>query len=214
MKRKHRYKRNNTIKNLIFDYIKNNLRDFLIIFILFIIGLIVGVIAINNTDDLEKDEIQNYINGMISNIQQNEEINYGLIFKNSMKNNLITAGIIWIAGLTIVGTFLIYGVVITRGFIFGYTISSFILTLGKWQGIVASISCLFMQNIIFFPTLFILCIEEKKIMKRLYNNEEENNSKWIFIKYITIIIISLILLILTSLIEIYISQRLLNFSIN
>ena len=40
------------------------------------------------------------------------------------------AFLLWFAGLTVVGIFVVYGTVCFRGFTFGYSISSVIATLG------------------------------------------------------------------------------------
>ena len=120
-----------------------------IIMILVLIGIIVGVIFINNASENQGLEINNYITSFISSLKENKEINDMLLLKDSIKKNVVLALILWFMGSTVIGISIVYLVIAFRGFCLGYTISSVIATCGLWKGILFILSTVFLQNIIF-----------------------------------------------------------------
>ena len=133
MKTKIRYnsKKINEFKTILTQHIKTNIKDYLILSIVFIIGVMLGVIIINNSDEQSKNEISGYINGFVNVIQDEKyEVDKVKLIKISIIENLKMVGIIWIAGSTIIGIPLIYIISSYKGVCIGYTISAIILTLG------------------------------------------------------------------------------------
>ena len=66
MKIKHNVPR---IKDSIINYIKHNKREYILVSILFIIGLFIGVIIINNCNQNQTDEIITYISDIITKLK-------------------------------------------------------------------------------------------------------------------------------------------------
>ena len=54
--------KNTGIKNVIFEHVRDNIKEYFIITIIFIIGIILGVILINNLGQDGQEEISLYIN--------------------------------------------------------------------------------------------------------------------------------------------------------
>lgn len=128
------------LKKIIVQHINLNLKDYLILSIIFVIGVMVGVIIINNSNEQSKNEISGYINSFIETIKQEKyEVDKNKLTKISIVENLKLVGIIWLAGSTIIGIPLIYIITSYKGFCIGYTISAIIASLGPWR-----------RNVIFF----------------------------------------------------------------
>ena len=128
-----RYRRNRSkskVKNAIMSHIENNMRQYLIITIIFLIGIVAGVIFINNTSEGQTSEITEYINTFTQDLKDNRNINNLLLLKESIKNNILLALFLWFMGSTVIGISIVYITICFRGFCLGYTISSIILTLG------------------------------------------------------------------------------------
>ena len=123
------------IKNIISTYIEKNLKEFIIIFLLFIIGIIAGVIFINKTSQIQKEEITSYITTFISDLKTNKDVDDIPLLIESIKKNVFLAVFLWFMGSTVIGIFIVYITICFRGFCLGYTISSIILSLrgGKWN---------------------------------------------------------------------------------
>ena len=133
MKTKKRYKNKYLIdiKSILIEHINSNLRDYLILSIIFIIGVMVGVILINNSSEQSKIEISGYINSFIDTIKgENYEVDKFKLIQISTVQNIKTIAIIWLAGSTIIGIPLIYVITAYKGFCIGYTISAIISSLG------------------------------------------------------------------------------------
>ncbi len=131
MNRRSRRKKNKSkIKEIILTNIENNIKEYLIVSIIFIIGIVIGVIFINNMSENHSMEISNYITSFTKDLKNNRNINSLLLLKDSIKKNLVLAIFLWFMGSTVIGISVVYITICFRGFCLGYTISSIIFSLG------------------------------------------------------------------------------------
>ena len=63
-------KRTSRLKEIIYNHIESNLRQYIIITLIFLIGLIIGVVFINNISDNQAEEIESYINSFNQNVRK------------------------------------------------------------------------------------------------------------------------------------------------
>ena len=120
------------LKEVITKHIKINIKDYLFLSIVLIIGVMIGVVIINNSDENARKEINGYINSFIDTIKNEEfKIDKIQLTKISILDNLKLVLIIWIAGSSIIGIPFIYIVTAYKGICIGYTISAIITTLGS-----------------------------------------------------------------------------------
>lgn len=137
MNRRYRGKRKESkFKEVIFSHIENNIKEYLIVTIIFLIGIVVGVIFINNTSENQSSEITGYITSFTQELKDNKDINNLLLLKDSIKKNVVLAIFLWFMGSTVIGISVVYLIICFRGFCLGYTISSIILSLGIRKGAV------------------------------------------------------------------------------
>ena len=118
---------------------------------LFFVGIIAGMVFINNANESQIQEICMYVNSLKDNIKSAKDINKNVLLMQSMKQNILFILIIFFWGCTILGSFLIHIAIIYKGFSLGYTVSAIIATLGVKQGATFSIASLLLQNLIFLP---------------------------------------------------------------
>ena len=192
---------------LIQTHISNNLKNYVIVTIIFLVGVILGVLFINNTNVNQSEEIIEYINNFIEKAKDNESIDYIGLCMSSLKNNLSLAILLWFAGLTVIGVFVVYIVVCFRGFCLGYTISSIVATLGTRNGSLFILSTMLPQNIIFIPTIFTIAISCMRLYKSIMKDKRRENIKLEILRHTIFCTLASILLILASLIETYISAN-------
>ena len=70
-RRRYRFKSNNSkIKEIVFSHIENNLREYIIFTVIFLIGIVIGVIFINNVSENQGLEINNYITSFVSSLRR------------------------------------------------------------------------------------------------------------------------------------------------
>lgn len=101
---------------IIKKHIENNLKYYILVTIIFIIGVIIGVLYINNSKDIQAKEISEFINDFINKIKDDASIDYIKLLSNCIRQNLIFAILLWFAGLTVIGIVAVYGIVAYKGF--------------------------------------------------------------------------------------------------
>ncbi len=152
------------MKRVLIEYIIKNKKNFFIIAIIFILGISFGIIFINTSNSFQKDELNSYVNALIKNIKETDNISRIDLLFLSIKQNVCFILLVWFLGCTIIGGLFIYVTILYKGFAIGYTISSIIAVLGVKNGIIFSCLSLLLQNIIFIPAFFILAENRNKII--------------------------------------------------
>lgn len=200
-------KRNSKIGILLYNHIINNKRGYFIVSILFFIGLIIGVLFINNTSDVKLEEINNYLNDMVNDIKSYENIDFGSLFKQSVVSKFVIIILLWFGASTIIGIPVVYGSLILKGFNIGYTISSIISCFGIGNGILLSLSIMLLHNIIFIPAMFGASVSGVKLYQSIMKNKDRNNIKIEIMRHTLFCLLMLIFMIISSVIEVYFSTN-------
>lgn len=152
------------MKKILIEYIIRNKKNFIIIAILFCIGVSIGIFSVNHSNEAQKEELSLYITSLIDKVKKTENINNLELLILSIKENVSIILIVWFLGCTIIGGIFIYLAIIYKGFTIGYTISAMIAVLGRKQGLLLSIISLFFQNIIFLTAFFLIAENRNKII--------------------------------------------------
>ena len=202
-------KKTQKIKEMVVNHLAKNKREYIIILILFIIGIFSGVLFINNIKEEQFNNISNYINTFIEKIKNIESINSLQLLKASLWQNIGVALLIGFFGTTVIGIPVVFGLIIYRGFCLGYTISSCIAVLGTSKGLAFLLSNLLLQNIIVIPTIIAIAVSGFKLYKSILKDKRKENIKLEIIRHIVFCGIMVILLVMASLIEVFISNNML-----
>ena len=102
-------KKNNEFISIIKQDILNNTKSYLIVIGIFIIGILFGVIFINQLEN--KEEITNYINTYIDETKTLENGDFIGELKNDIKQNIGLVILLWFAGTTIIGIPIVLGII-------------------------------------------------------------------------------------------------------
>ena len=199
-------KRKNEICTIIKNDILNNAKSYFIVIIIFVVGIFLGVMFINQTKD--KTEIEKYINTYIDETKLIQNGDYFAELKKDIKNNIALVLILWFAGTTIIGIPIVLGMILFRGFCLGYTIAACAYALGRVKGLIFVTITVLLQNIIFIPAIMILGVSSIKLYKSIIKDRRKENIKVSIVKHTMISIIILITLIIASIIKTEISYRL------
>lgn len=199
-------KRKNEIFSAIKENIQNNLKAYIVICVIFAVGIFLGVMIVNQTED--KSQIENYINTYIDETKLIENGDYLHELQKDIKDNIILVISLWFAGTTIIGIPIVFGIILFRGFCLGYTIASCVFVLGRLKGIMFILMTIFLQNIIFIPAIIMLGVSSIKLYTSIIKDRRKENIKLSIIKHCIISIIILIALIISSIVKIEISYRL------
>lgn len=202
-------RKSNKVKEILMSYIKNNIKEYAIIVLLFLIGLILGVIFINNTGQTQIDEISSYLNNFVNDLKTNMQINKSTLLQEALISNFLLALGLWFVGSTVVGIPIVFGVIAYRGFCLSYTISSSIVTFGMGKGILFTLSSVLLQNILFIPGILALAVSGIKLYKSIVKDKRKENVKLEITRHTIFSAIVLIVLEISAFIEVYISTNLL-----
>ena len=198
-------KKRNEILTIIKEDILNNAKSYFIIGIIFIVGIFLGVMFINQAKD--KSEIEKYINTYVDETKSLQNGNYFVEVQKDIKNNIVLVLILWFAGTTIIGIPIVLGIILFRGFCLGYTISACVYVLGRMKALIFIAITILLQNIIFIPAIMILGVSSIKLYKSIVKDRRKENIKFSIVKHSIVSAIILIALIISSIIKIEISYR-------
>lgn len=201
---KHRH--NSGFKQLIVKHLSDNINIYFKVFTIFIIGILIGIIVVNNLPQTELQRINEYISNSINALKNNTEISKVQILKSSLFKNIIIVSVIWFLGLTLIGSFILYFLTLIIGITFGYSLAVIMTHFTVIQGMLFLFTDMLLQNIIYIPTIIFLIVQGIKSQKNL--STKQDSPKYIVAKHSACSIGSMIMLIFASLIEAYISSKL------
>lgn len=198
-------KKKRNIRGIVFTHIINNLKEYVSVILVFFIGIVIGVIAINNSNAEQVSQINDYINNFISDLKEYGNIDKTALLTQSFFNNLFLILALWFVGSTVIGMPLIYGIIAYKGFCLSYTISSSIITLGTWNGTLFSLSAMLVQNLIYIPCMLALAVSGIRLYKSIMKDKRRENIKIEIIRHIMFSALVGGIMLIGSLMETYIS---------
>ena len=200
-----RIKMRDTIK----QHIINNRKEYVIISLLFIIGIFLGVLFVNNVQEAKKIEITSYFNNFVEKLKSVENLEFNELLKTSIWQNTVLALTIWFFGTTVIGIPVVFGIVMYRGFCLGYTIAICISIMGIPKGLIFIFISILLQNIILIPAILALAVSGFKLYKSIVKDNRKENIKLEIARHTIFSIIMLLIMFVSSLIEIFVSTNLL-----
>ena len=149
MRRNKRLKIWDTIGN----HVANNKKEYILVTLIFLVGIFLGVMFINNSKESQLSEISSYLNNFIDKLKNTEKLETMTILKSTLLENIILAVTLWFFGTTVIGIPIVLGIIMYRGFCLGYSIATIISVIGVGKGILFILITLVLQNILFIPAL-------------------------------------------------------------
>ena len=195
-------KKYSNIKSIILPNKRINIFVICLLFLGVIAGAIfAGIIGMN-----DKTLVIEKIKLFIDNINNNS-LNSIHIFKNSISINLIYITIIWLLGMALLGIICNIFILFIKSFIFGFSISAFILTY-SYKGLAISFLYLIFGQLLNLIIIIILTIYSitfsYQLLLLIFKNNSNIHIKKTIKNYFIIFIISIILSIISSISESFI----------
>lgn len=181
-----------------------NKKKYVFLISIMVIGIVSGIIFSNILVDNDKILVEEKLTNYFINIKNNQEINYFNNFVNSFFNNTLTLIIISVMGLSIIGLVVNQFILFFKSFIIGFSIGS-IINIYLYKGILGSILYIFPHVLINMFVYIILIYYANNYSIKLFNVIFKKNKKidLTLKKYIKIFILGFIILIFSTLLEIY-----------
>lgn len=195
------------------EHVANNKKEYVIVSILFLIGIFLGVFFINNVGQEPKTLITEYLNQFIEKLKSTENLDLIELLKTSIGQNIMLAIGLWFFGTTIIGIPVVFGIVAYRGFCLGYTIAACISIMGISKGIIFVLILLLLQNLLVIPAILALSVSGIKLYKSIMRDKTKENVKVEMLRHTVFSLIMLMVLIISSVIEIFVSTNILKLCI-
>ena len=192
-------KKYSNIKNIILPNKKINIFVMCILFLGVIAGAVFsGIIGLN-----DKTLVIDKIHLFIDNINNNS-INSILALKNSISINLIYIFLIWFLGMALLGIIFNVLILFAKGFIFGFSIASFILTY-SYKGIIISFLYLIFGQLLNIVVLLVLTIYSimfsYQLLCLIFKSNNNFTTRKFLKNYALILLFSVIISIISSVSE-------------
>ena len=140
------------------DSVKRHLADniwiYLVVIFIFILGISLGTLAVNNIDEVSKTDARTYIEGFLDLTSKNE-LQSSYILRQSIKFNLYFTLILFFSGMVYLGIVFIPILVAFRGFCIGFSIAFLTENIGR-NGFLLSIGSVLPQNLIYVPVIIVM----------------------------------------------------------
>ena len=195
------------------EHILNNKKEYIVVSILFVIGIFLGVFFINNVSQEPRTQITEYLKQFIEQLKNTENLNTAQLLKTSIGQNIMLAISLWFFGTTIIGIPVVFGIVAYRGFCLGYTIAACISIMGIQKGILFVLILLLLQNLLVIPAILALAVSGIKLYQSITKDKRKENVKLEMVRHTVFSLIMLIVLIISSVIEIFVSTNILKLCI-
>ncbi|AEF94915.1 stage II sporulation protein M [Desulfotomaculum nigrificans CO-1-SRB] len=125
---------------------------YLVALVVLLAGLGCGSWGAHNLDQEQATRLTEYLDVFVSQVGS-VQIDRPMLVKNTITNNIFFISIIYVLGLTVIGTPGILALLFARGFSLGFTLS--FLTQGKTgQGILLALASVVPQSILLIPAVF------------------------------------------------------------
>lgn len=196
-------------RDIILKHILNNKKEYIIVTLLFIIGIFVGVFFVNNLDENSRSSVQEYLNNFVEKFKQIEKLDNISLLKTSIIQNIIFVVTLWFFGTTVIGIPIVFGIIIYRGFCFGYTISVCVSIMGVSKGLIFTLVNLLLPSLLIIPAILAIGVSGFKLYKSIVKDRAKENIKLEIIRHTVFSVIMLLVMILSSLVEVFICTNIL-----
>ncbi|HHT91647.1 MAG: stage II sporulation protein M [Limnochordia bacterium] len=142
---------------LVWAYFLRHLPLYLALILLFVSGLGFGAVATHKLSPVQRDDLANYLSGIYTSLADHsgEAASKGEAFYQSLMDNVVkTTGLLFLLGLTVIGSPLILAVVFLRGFALGFTVG-FLVQETMLRGLILSTACILPHNILMVPAILL-----------------------------------------------------------
>lgn len=145
-----------TFEMLCKSSLKNSWPIYLLAFITLATGIAFGWLGVHALQSETSGQLSQYLDNFVKGASD-VMIDRSQVVKNTIFNNLLFIGIIYILGLTVIGTPAILALLFARGYSLGFTVA-FLTREKAGEGIILALTSVMPQNILLIPAIFLASV--------------------------------------------------------
>jgi stage II sporulation protein M len=168
------------VQDTIKTHITTNRNGYLFLLAAYILGISAGAFTVNGLNNMQRDELSNYIQGFLQ-LFGNQSFKSSELFSLGLVQNLKMIGILWILGVTIIGLPFIFIILGIKGFITGFS-SGFIISALGTRGILFSCLALLPKEIIIVPCLIAIGVNGINFSMRIAKGKNVQEDQKVSLK--------------------------------
>jgi len=189
-------------------YFKANIVAYFFMILIFVIGVVVGALAVKTLPDEQKTELISYLHIFFTGLTQGTEniTNGSSMISSVMFNNAKTIVLMWILGFTIVGIPFVLFILFTRGFIIGFTVG-FLVNEYVMRGLLFALASVLPHNFFAIPAVLVMGVSATKFSLMLVRRKTYGkiNLWYEAAGYSVLCMVMLVVMLFAALLEVYIS---------
>ena len=133
----------------LWDHVRQYWLIYLTLASVYIVGVVFGTVGVGALGSTESTQLGKFLDSLLSSQPKAPDLQFLQLLA---RDTFVMMAAIWILGLTVIGTPLIYFIVFTRGFILGFTVSFFIQLKGLF-GLGLVLTTVLLPSLLAIPLL-------------------------------------------------------------
>lgn len=189
------------------DYFRANIVAYFFMTLIFVIGVVVGALAVKTLPEDQKQELIGYLKIFFQGLAQSPaSVDSPALFSTVMLSSVKTIGLIWLLGFTVVGIPFVLFIVFTRGFVIGFTVG-FLVNEYILKGLVFALASVLPHNFFAVPALLVAGVAATSFSLMLVRRKQRAKINLLYesVGYTILCLLMLALMLVAAVIEVYIS---------
>ncbi len=190
------------------DYVRANIVAYFFMILIFIIGIVIGAMAVRTLPEDQKVELVSYLQVFLQGLAE-QPVGIGdtsSLLTSTIWNNCKIITIMWLLGFTIVGIPFVLFLVCLRGFVIGFTVG-FLVNEYVMKGLLFAIVAVLPHNFLAIPAILATGVAATTFSLMLVRRKHKNKDNLFYnsIAYSILCFIMMMIMLVAALIEVYVS---------
>lgn len=208
-------KRRNYWSQAIQAHVRSQKSLYIFVVVLFMTGVVFGAIIVNSLESSQSLGLSNYLSYFFKELGSGTIADPGIAFQHSLGEHAKTLGLMWLLGISVIGIPILCLFLFFKGLVIGFTVG-FLVQQFSWSGLWFAFTSVVPQNLLVIPAMIIVVVSGVHFSVELVKNRLISHRGVIypkFVSYCMTVVMMAGLLLVSSLIEAYISPLLMKGSL-
>lgn len=194
------------LRQNVIEHLRANVVAYFFIILIFVIGIVIGAMAVKTLPEDQKMELVNYLKAFFQGLIKGQDLGDSSMLWTVMFSSIKTVGLMWLLGFTIVGIPFVLFIVFIRGFVIGFTVG-FLVNEYVMRGIVFALAAVLPHNFFAIPAVIVTGVTATSFSLMLVRHRTRGKTNLLYrsVGYSIICFSMLLIMLIGALVEVYIS---------